>query len=103
MSYAVIPRLCSMRFRDSSDQGSAPKMPTRSLVCDAMSTFIDSATSPRWRRYDGVQAMAVVPRSFMRLTCLDVDPAPIGLSLIHISEPTRLGMISYAVFCLKKK
>src|SRR5450756_1653037 len=32
-------------------------------------------------------------------------PAPcMGyLSLIHISEPTRLGMISYAVFCLKKK
>src|SRR5450756_3104870 len=25
------------------------------------------------------------------------------LSLIHISEPTRLGLISYAVFCLKKK
>src|SRR5450759_277621 len=25
------------------------------------------------------------------------------LSLIHISEPTRLGMMSYAVFCLKKK
>eukprot|EP00825_Cyclidium_porcatum_P029674 TRINITY_DN3161_c0_g1_i5.p2 TRINITY_DN3161_c0_g1~~TRINITY_DN3161_c0_g1_i5.p2 ORF type:complete len:137 (-),score=21.89 TRINITY_DN3161_c0_g1_i5:21-431(-) len=28
---------------------------------------------------------------------------PMYLSLIHISEPTRLGMISYAVFCLKKK
>src|SRR5450759_3916921 len=27
----------------------------------------------------------------------------LGLSLIHISEPTRLGMISYAVFCLKTK
>src|SRR5450756_2570578 len=26
----------------------------------------------------------------------------VSLSLIHISEPTRLGMISYAVFCLKK-
>ena len=26
-----------------------------------------------------------------------------GLSLIHISEPTRLRCISYAVFCLKKK
>src|SRR5450759_1760221 len=26
----------------------------------------------------------------------------VHLSLIHISEPTRLGMISYAVFCLKK-
>eukprot|EP00658_Telonema_sp_P-2_P007283 TRINITY_DN12713_c0_g1_i2.p1 TRINITY_DN12713_c0_g1~~TRINITY_DN12713_c0_g1_i2.p1 ORF type:complete len:129 (+),score=17.78 TRINITY_DN12713_c0_g1_i2:404-790(+) len=32
-------------------------------------------------------------------------PIPIGpeLSLIHISEPTRLLSISYAVFCLKKK
>src|SRR5450756_1391874 len=29
--------------------------------------------------------------------------AGLSLSLIHISEPTRLGMISYAVFCLKKK
>src|SRR5450756_1334782 len=26
---------------------------------------------------------------------------PLILSLIHISEPTRLGMSSYAVFCLK--
>eukprot|EP00658_Telonema_sp_P-2_P015824 TRINITY_DN1610_c0_g1_i5.p1 TRINITY_DN1610_c0_g1~~TRINITY_DN1610_c0_g1_i5.p1 ORF type:complete len:158 (-),score=29.26 TRINITY_DN1610_c0_g1_i5:65-538(-) len=31
-------------------------------------------------------------------------PSPRGaLSLIHISEPTRLLSISYAVFCLKKK
>src|SRR5450759_5882357 len=30
---------------------------------------------------------------FMTFNILD-------LSLIHISEPTRLGMISYAVFCL---
>src|SRR5665648_612905 len=29
-----------------------------------------------------------------------VFPPQISLSLIHISEPTRLGMISYAVFCL---
>eukprot|EP00658_Telonema_sp_P-2_P057868 TRINITY_DN46287_c0_g1_i1.p2 TRINITY_DN46287_c0_g1~~TRINITY_DN46287_c0_g1_i1.p2 ORF type:complete len:111 (+),score=25.47 TRINITY_DN46287_c0_g1_i1:82-414(+) len=28
---------------------------------------------------------------------------PTNLSLIHISEPTRLLSISYAVFCLKKK
>ena len=27
----------------------------------------------------------------------------VHLSLIHISEPTRLALISYAVFCLKKK
>ena len=31
------------------------------------------------------------------------DAGTLVLSLIHISEPTRLGMISYAVFCLKKK
>eukprot|EP00658_Telonema_sp_P-2_P008548 TRINITY_DN13221_c0_g1_i1.p2 TRINITY_DN13221_c0_g1~~TRINITY_DN13221_c0_g1_i1.p2 ORF type:complete len:114 (+),score=26.81 TRINITY_DN13221_c0_g1_i1:232-573(+) len=30
------------------------------------------------------------------------EPAQ-DLSLIHISEPTRLLSISYAVFCLKKK
>eukprot|EP00658_Telonema_sp_P-2_P069685 TRINITY_DN5903_c0_g1_i8.p1 TRINITY_DN5903_c0_g1~~TRINITY_DN5903_c0_g1_i8.p1 ORF type:complete len:112 (-),score=29.58 TRINITY_DN5903_c0_g1_i8:30-365(-) len=30
------------------------------------------------------------------------DTHPV-LSLIHISEPTRLLSISYAVFCLKKK
>src|SRR5674536_380214 len=31
------------------------------------------------------------------------DEAMQTLSLIHISEPTRLLSISYAVFCLKKK
>src|SRR5678815_4941644 len=34
--------------------------------------------------------------TFIKETVLD-------LSLIHISEPTRLLRISYAVFCLKKK
>src|SRR5450756_1280670 len=33
----------------------------------------------------------------------EIVRAHLALSLIHISEPTRLGMISYAVFCLKKK
>eukprot|EP00658_Telonema_sp_P-2_P033151 TRINITY_DN24399_c0_g2_i1.p1 TRINITY_DN24399_c0_g2~~TRINITY_DN24399_c0_g2_i1.p1 ORF type:complete len:210 (+),score=33.14 TRINITY_DN24399_c0_g2_i1:746-1375(+) len=32
-----------------------------------------------------------------------LEHAPEPLSLIHISEPTRLLSISYAVFCLKKK
>src|SRR5660398_326696 len=30
------------------------------------------------------------------------EDCPLHLSLIHISEPTRLRRISYAVFCLKK-
>src|SRR5678816_4546808 len=32
-----------------------------------------------------------------------IFPTAMILSLIHISEPTRLLSISYAVFCLKKK
>ena len=40
---------------------------------------------------------------FDRREILPVGGKKEMLSLIHISEPTRLGMISYAVFCLKKK
>eukprot|EP00658_Telonema_sp_P-2_P031196 TRINITY_DN2339_c0_g1_i9.p1 TRINITY_DN2339_c0_g1~~TRINITY_DN2339_c0_g1_i9.p1 ORF type:complete len:163 (+),score=13.73 TRINITY_DN2339_c0_g1_i9:336-824(+) len=35
--------------------------------------------------------------------CLELLFLLVLLSLIHISEPTRLLSISYAVFCLKKK
>src|SRR5450756_266660 len=57
-----------------------------------------------WRWKLGVQA---VP-AFVFLAMLFLIPRSprwlvMKLSLIHISEPTRLGMISYAVFCLKKK
>src|SRR5450756_2647797 len=43
----------------------------------------------------------LVPLSFLKAR--QIVSLSIVLSLIHISEPTRLGMISYAVFCLKKK
>src|SRR5674536_380664 len=53
---------------------------------------------------------AVGPLLSMRLLVLSVEfwtcipiSAGLELSLIHISEPTRLLSISYAVFCLKKK
>ena len=43
-------------------------------------------------------------KGFQVFACLAVSAGgPRGLSLIHISEPTRLLSISYAVFCLKKK
>src|SRR5450756_748401 len=42
-------------------------------------------------------------RTLEALRDLSSPRALVILSLIHISEPTRLGMISYAVFCLKKK
>src|SRR5678815_6179033 len=46
-----------------------------------------------------VPGYAKSPKDFTR----GKDGAPLELSLIHISEPTRLLSISYAVFCLKKK
>src|SRR5678816_2704293 len=45
-------------------------------------------------------------RAQLKIFSVDVvtiHPPGMWLSLIHISEPTRLLSISYAVFCLKKK
>ena len=54
-----------------------------------------SFASEKWREAAG---------KALKEFCDEVDSLPFAdLSLIHISEPTRLGMISYAVFCLKKK
>ena len=44
----------------------------------------------------GLQVMHKAPEDELKSMVL-------RLSLIHISEPTRLRRISYAVFCLKKK
>src|SRR5450756_790181 len=51
---------------------------------------------------DSIRTVTEAIDRFRPSTVLMVGQAG-GLSLIHISEPTRLGMISYAVFCLKKK
>src|SRR5678815_5995999 len=61
---------------------------------------------------DGVELIAIligkVDPALARLEQRDVGDVGVeqpadALSLIHISEPTRLLSISYAVFCLKKK
>src|SRR5450756_2873675 len=51
-------------------------------------------------RLDGSRAKGVAGECCNRVQCDEYQWQ--DLSLIHISEPTRLGMISYAVFCLKK-
>src|SRR5450756_1015905 len=49
------------------------------------------------------RSMRYEPKYLQKKTGLRTFNAGVnGISLIHISEPTRLGMISYAVFCLKK-
>ena len=48
----------------------------------------------------------IMPEEVIRekgTAALGDEKEAIYLSLIHISEPTRLRRISYAVFCLKKK
>src|SRR5678815_5948898 len=50
-----------------------------------------------------VQEMLLGIGGVRLLRKLGVTPYVYHLSLIHISEPTRLLSISYAVFCLKKK
>src|SRR5678816_4776183 len=55
----------------------------------------DGKPGPRYWQNHGRYAITV--------TAAPPDRTVRGLSLIHISEPTRLLSISYAVFCLKKK
>src|SRR5678815_148178 len=82
-------------------------------ISDEMLEEIDQTTVPFRPNYDGTKTEPVVLPA--RLPNLLVNGAtgiavgmatnipPHNLSLIHISEPTRLLSISYAVFCLKKK
>src|SRR5678816_4110332 len=59
--------------------------------------FRISAPIPTWTE---MSVDLESPGNGKRLRCRGVV---VALSLIHISEPTRLLSISYAVFCLKKK
>src|SRR5450759_3461945 len=69
------------------------------LVCDGHGGAVSSAPL-----LDPERPCLKAMRSFRAMGGQDHRPCPADqeLSLIHISEPTRLGMISYAVFCLKK-
>ena len=60
---------------------------------------------PDWPAPPGVHAVATTRRGGVSAgpyASLDLGDH-VGLSLIHISEPTRPLYISYAVFCLKKR
>eukprot|EP00658_Telonema_sp_P-2_P010672 TRINITY_DN14029_c0_g1_i1.p1 TRINITY_DN14029_c0_g1~~TRINITY_DN14029_c0_g1_i1.p1 ORF type:complete len:181 (+),score=39.52 TRINITY_DN14029_c0_g1_i1:250-792(+) len=64
--------------------------------------WVDQRYSPSSYSDPSQQGLDYYPGDF------EPSPAPSShleqpLSLIHISEPTRLLSISYAVFCLKKK
>src|SRR5674536_291174 len=52
---------------------------------------------------DRIAARTTPARSHRSLRISGIETAHIALSLIHISEPTRLLSTSYAVFCLQTK
>ena len=61
-----------------------------------LASICPANSSPEKKVFVKVQSMSVIGMESYPVT-VEV------LSLIHISEPTRLLSISYAVFCLKKK
>eukprot|EP00658_Telonema_sp_P-2_P062896 TRINITY_DN51564_c0_g1_i1.p1 TRINITY_DN51564_c0_g1~~TRINITY_DN51564_c0_g1_i1.p1 ORF type:complete len:295 (+),score=39.34 TRINITY_DN51564_c0_g1_i1:17-901(+) len=88
--------LCVVCVPDWSYQASAEV----TSICDAVPMLCDIETDlSRGRSLRAYQAclVATIDLAAQKRRIL------VALSLIHISEPTRLLSISYAVFCLKKK
>ena len=72
------------------------------IVCTAQhAAAIDKAVFPMMQ--GGPQMHTIAAKAVNFKECGTPEYAEYALSLIHISEPTRLLSISYAVFCLKKK
>src|SRR5660398_332298 len=80
-------------------------------VHQQVSEIVVSVAEPHDRRIGDIPVVFVHQvftcnghdRSTKRVAHIRIVPEFLYLSLIHISEPTRLRRISYAVFCLKKK
>eukprot|EP00658_Telonema_sp_P-2_P003373 TRINITY_DN11244_c0_g1_i3.p1 TRINITY_DN11244_c0_g1~~TRINITY_DN11244_c0_g1_i3.p1 ORF type:complete len:103 (-),score=38.07 TRINITY_DN11244_c0_g1_i3:82-390(-) len=76
------------------------------LELDSSNTLQDPLQDGRLSYIDGSPntASTVCPAHYaVDVYFYEGSDAEVSLSLIHISEPTRLLSISYAVFCLKKK
>src|SRR5678815_6191089 len=72
----------------------------RAIVCidaaDGKTIWTKEYETPAFRQHADNSYTSMSP-------AVDAESVYVWLSLIHISEPTRLLSISYAVFCLKKK
>src|SRR5678815_5073962 len=66
----------------------------RRMYCDAKLKSLTNAR--RFNARSDTTPESCIKKNYIN-RCIE------DLSLIHISEPTRLLSISYAVFCLKKK
>eukprot|EP00658_Telonema_sp_P-2_P014982 TRINITY_DN15724_c0_g2_i2.p1 TRINITY_DN15724_c0_g2~~TRINITY_DN15724_c0_g2_i2.p1 ORF type:complete len:188 (-),score=41.71 TRINITY_DN15724_c0_g2_i2:48-611(-) len=70
-----------------------------------ITSSIYSTTTTLWGGSisDGKEVVSLTGTFRSAEVCVPDTTSTLRLSLIHISEPTRLLSISYAVFCLKKK
>src|SRR5678815_2907272 len=78
------------------------------LDCKATPDKDDPTEDPRFGKIGRQTIKDTGPLTKKRMETIDDETSDraidfMRLSLIHISEPTRLLSISYAVFCLKKK
>src|SRR5659263_261910 len=99
--------LINERIREEMRNGATPQAAIHAGYERAFGTILDSNVTTL------IAGLALLIfgsgpiRGFAVVHCLgiltSIFSSVVILSLIHISEPTRLGMISYAVFCLKKK
>src|SRR5678816_4776353 len=76
-------------------------------VIDRLGEVHEGSTVTDWMPEEQARGISITAASttfnWGGCRCNLVDtPGHVDLSLIHISEPTRLLSISYAVFCLKK-
>ncbi len=75
--------------------------PVIMMLMDAFT--VDFADQARASKLEGELTSYYLNRAMNSPIAKYIFWLPLMLSLSHISEPTRLGMISYAAFCLKKK
>src|SRR5450759_3538234 len=95
-----LPSYGRSHHKKGAVEGTAPAgdLFKKSIACGGKSTSRQRQAPP------GPKSRVREPVRLQRQNRRPGPPKPSQpLSLIHISEPTRLGMISYAVFCLKKK
>src|SRR5450759_1093131 len=95
LTHRVSPILAGFPVRNPRNQG---------VTTDRMGKRTTAKSEIRVRSYRAPDERSVSlqnTRIWMNRRPPPYQPVVTALSLIHISEPTRLGMISYAVFCLK--
>eukprot|EP00658_Telonema_sp_P-2_P068210 TRINITY_DN5714_c0_g1_i3.p1 TRINITY_DN5714_c0_g1~~TRINITY_DN5714_c0_g1_i3.p1 ORF type:complete len:115 (-),score=31.18 TRINITY_DN5714_c0_g1_i3:69-413(-) len=85
-------------FREFDLDGSGMVESEELLKLGTVSGFCATATGGNVRHLREHQGLWTDEENRVLFNQMDLN-----LSLIHISEPTRLLSISYAVFCLKKK